>query len=170
MAMFVHLAPADRIDHIRRNGVRRLRKPSAAHPGGIFVVPVTKSFYVSHQWLRELKRRGVRTFVGVYFRIPDEDRVWLGHYGQKHQEMSAAEAVAAFLSAEDRQGWQVVIPHRIDAKQIHRIRDLPQVLGWRYAPTAKGRKPCGCDFCARGDYGAKERRRRFRESQGGVTA
>jgi hypothetical protein len=162
MAMFVHLAPEGRIDRIRRNGIRHLRKATSAHPGGIFAVPVTRNFYISHQWLRELRRRGVRTFVGVYFRIPDDEMVWLGHYGQVHRDVTAAQAVGAFSAAEDRQGWQVVIPRAIEAKQIHRIRALPQVLGWRYSPTAKGKPPfCGCDFCVRGLYGAKELRRRF---------
>ena len=164
MAMFVHLAPADRSEKIRRNGIRRLRKATWACPGGVFAVPVTPNFYISHQWLRELKRRGVRTFAGVYFRVPDDDLVWLGHYGQAHRQMTAAEALGAFMTADDRQGWQVIVPHAIEPKQIHRIRDLPQVIGWRFYPTAKGQPPyCGCDFCARGQYGASERRRRYRE-------
>ena len=162
MAMFVHLAPADRADRIKRNGIRRLRRATRAYPGGIFAVPVTQNFYISHQWLRELRRRGVRTFVGVYFRIPDETVVWVGHYWEPHRQMSAAEAVALFRTAEDRQGWQVLVPQAIAAKQVHRIRALPQVLGWRYAPDAKGQRPCGCDFCTRGRYGARELRRRFR--------
>ncbi|HEU4889461.1 MAG TPA: hypothetical protein VFV49_16370 [Thermoanaerobaculia bacterium] len=165
MAMFVHLAPDNRVEKIRRNGIRRLRKATAAYPGGVFAVPVTQNFYISHQWLRELRRRGVRTFVGIYFRIPDDTTVWLGHYGQKHLEMTAAEAVGAFGAAEDRQGWQVVIPSRVDAKQIHRIRDLPQVLGWRYSPTVRGKAPCPCDFCTRGKYGAAKLRRAYRERQ-----
>ncbi len=166
MAMFVHLTAADRVEKIKRNGIRRLRKPRWGYPGGIYAVPVTQNFYISHQWLRELKRRGVRTFAGVYFRVPDDDRVWLGHYGTAHQEMSAAEAVAAFLSAEDRQGWQVVIPQAIEPKQIHRVRDLPKLLGWRFAPDAKGKKPfCGCDFCAKGEYGARKRREEYRERE-----
>lgn len=162
MAMFVHLAPADRVERIQRNGIRRLRKPWGATPGGVFAVPVTRNFYISHQWLRELKRSGVRTFAGVYFRIPDDDPVWLGHYGVAHQEMTAAEAVAAFLGAEDRQGWQVIIPHAIEPKQIHRVRELPQVTGWRVSPKAKGTVPCGCDFCVKGQYGAQKMRERYR--------
>jgi hypothetical protein len=162
MAMFVHLAPADRAERIRRNGIRRLRKATAAYPRGIFAVPVTDNFFISHQWLRELRRGGSRTFVGVYFRIPDETRVWVGHYGQAHQELSAAEAVAVFREASDRQGWQVVIAEAVEAKQIHRIRPLPQVIGWRYSPTAKGKPPfCGCAFCVRGQYGAKALRERY---------
>ena len=166
MAMFVHLAPADRVEKIRRNGIRHLRRPTGYYPGGVFAVPVTQNFLISHQWLRELRRRGVRTFAGIYFRIPDDTTVWLGHYGMKHLEMTAAEAVGAFRAAEDRQGWQVVIPHAIEPKQIHRIRELPQLLGWRYSPTAKGKPPaCGCDFCVRGTYGAAKLRKRFREKQ-----
>lgn len=57
MAMFVHLAPESRIALIRRNGIRRLRRAAGEFPGGVFAVPVTRNFYISHQWLRELKRR-----------------------------------------------------------------------------------------------------------------
>ena len=161
MAMFVHLAPEARIAKIKRNGIRHLRKATRAYPGGIFAVPVTPNFYISHQWLRELRRHGERNYMGVYFRIPDDEKVWLGHYGQVHQELSAAEAVAAFLTADDRQGWQVVITRAVEPKEIHRVRALRQVLGWRVSPIAKGTMPCGCDFCARGRYNASKIRRRY---------
>ncbi len=164
MAMFVHLAPAFRVANIRRNGIRRQRKPAGEFPGGIFAVPLTRNFYLSHQWLRELKRRNAGPLAGIYFRVPDELQVWVGHYGQAHRWMSAAAAVAIFLAAEDSQGWEVVIPRRIEAAEIHRVRVLPQVVGWRFSPTAKGKKPCSCDFCTRGEYGA----RRLRERSGRV--
>ena len=79
MAMFVHLAPDSRIDLIRRNGIRRLRRAIGDFPGGVFAIPVTRHFYVSHQWLRELKRRNQGPIGAIYFRIPDEDVVWMGH-------------------------------------------------------------------------------------------
>ena len=50
--MFVHLAPESRLALIRRNGIRRVRRPAGGFPGGVFAVPVTRNFYVSHQWLR----------------------------------------------------------------------------------------------------------------------
>ena len=78
MAMFVHLAPEKRAKLIVRRGINRLRK-NAAGPKGVFAMPVTRNFYVSHQWLRELKRKGESPIVGVYFRIPDEEYVWMGH-------------------------------------------------------------------------------------------
>jgi len=162
MAMFVHLAPASRIAVIRRNGIRRLRRPAGEFPGGVFAVPVTRNFYISHQWLRELKRRNQGSIVGVYFRIRDQEQVWIGHYRQGHHWMSAAEAVSEFVAAEDAQGWEVVIPRRIEANELQRVRQLPQVVGWRFSPEAKGKPPfCTCKFCIRGEYGARRLRERL---------
>ncbi len=166
MAMFVHLAPESRVALIRRNGIGRLHKARDGRPGGIFAMPVTRNFYVSHQWLRELKRWGGGTIVGVYFRIPDDDAVLVGHYGELHRSMTAAEVVAEFMAAEDRQGWEVIIPRRIAAREIHRVRTLPQLIGWRYKPDAKGRWPCTCEFCtSRGAYGAARLRARLGSSE-----
>lgn len=162
MAMFVHLAPMSQVAAIRRAGIRRRRKTAHSFPGGVFAVPVTRNFYVSHQWLRELKRRQQGPIIGIYFRIPDDETVQVGHYGQAHRAMTAAEVVAEFMSSDDRQGWEVVIPRSIDAAEIHRIRKLPQVIGWRFTPTAKGQPPyCTCRFCIRGDYGARRLRDRL---------
>lgn len=162
MPMFVHLTPESRVDLIRRNGINRLRRKLSTLPGGIFAVPVTRNFYISHQWLRELKRRNAGAFAGVYFRVPDEERVWVGHYHQSHQWLTAAEAAATFMTATDAQGWEVVIPRRIESREIHRIRRFPQVIGWRFSPTSKGKPPfCTCDYCIRGDYGANKLRKRL---------
>ncbi|MFN8391394.1 MAG: hypothetical protein U0136_13980 [Bdellovibrionota bacterium] len=139
-----------------------MRKSVGSSSGGVFAVPVVRNFYVSHQWLRELKRRNRGAIIGVYFRIADDQPVWIGHYGRAHQQVTAAEAVAEFDRAEDRQGWEVIIPRRITAKEIHRIRFLPQVIGWRFSPTAKGKKPfCACKFCTLGEYGARKLRKRL---------
>lgn len=162
MPMFVHLTPESRIPLIRRNGLGRLRKPAGDLPGGLFAVPVTRNFYVSHQWLRELKRRGQGPIAGVYFRVADTELVWVGHYGQAHREMTAAQAAAEFSASESREGWEVLLPRRVAAKEIHRIRSLPQVVGWRYAPGAKGQPPfCTCRYCTRGEYGAARLRARL---------
>lgn len=162
MAMFVHLAPESRSTPIRRNGIRRLRKPFGVCPGGVFAVPVVRNFSVSHQWLRELKRRNAGSIVGIYFRIADDELVWVGHYNQNHKQLTASQAVAEFDSADDTQGWEVVIPRGIYSSEIHRVRTLPQVVGWRFSPTLKGKKPfCPCKFCTRGEYGAQKLRDRL---------
>jgi hypothetical protein len=162
MAMLVHLAPESRVAQIRRNGIARLRRSVGVTPEGVFAVPVTRNFYASHQWLRELKRRNRGPIAGIYFRIPDDQRVWVGHYGRVHTWLSAAEAVAVFMAADDPLGWEVIVPRRIEAREIHRTRRLPQVLGWRYFPAAKGKPPfCTCKFCTRGEYGSAKLRKRL---------
>jgi hypothetical protein len=159
--LFVHLAPESRTALIKRNGISRLRRGADGRPTGVFAVPVTRSFYISHQWLRELKRRGQGAIAGVYFRISDSETVCVGHYGQAHRQMTAAEAVAEFMSAESREGWEVIIPRRIEKKEIHRVRLLPQVVGWRFSPSAKGKTPCACEYCTRGEYGGRKIRQRL---------
>jgi hypothetical protein len=124
-------------------------------------MPVTPNYYVSHQWLRELRRRGKGTISAVYFRIPDDEIVSVGHYNQAHQEMTAADAVATMMAAENREGFEVIIGRRISPTEIHRVKSLPQVVGWRYYPESHGRKPCGCPFCQRGEYGAKKLRQKY---------
>lgn len=157
MPIFVHLTPESAAGRIRRSGIAPGR-----HSGGVFAMPVTRNFYVSHQWLRELKRRGGRTMVGVYFRVPDDEVVLAGRYHEPHQSMTAAEAAAAFMGTENREGWEVIIPRRIAAAEIHRVRILPQVMGWRFFPEAKGKPPfCTCKYCTRGEYGSRRLRARF---------
>jgi hypothetical protein len=162
--MFIHLTAEKRAASVKRGGLRRQRG-YAHRPAGVFAMPVTRNFYVSHQWLRELKRRGEGPIVGIYFRVPDREQVAVGHYGRAHQQMSAAEALSLISSLESPEGFEVVIPRKIEAREIHRIRRLPQVVGWRYFPRSHGRVPCGCDFCQRGLYDAGKLRERYNASR-----
>jgi hypothetical protein len=107
MPLFVHLTAESRIPRIRRNGIARLRKAVGRSHEGVYAVPVTRNFYASHQWLRESKRRNQGPIAGVYFRVPDEQLVWVGHYGQAHRFVIAAEAIAQFMKADDPFGWEV---------------------------------------------------------------
>lgn len=162
MAMFVHLAPESSASLIKKNGIRRRRRIVDLPRGGVYAMPVARNYYASHQWLRELRRRSRESIVGVYFRINDDEQVFVGHYNQTHRWMAATQAIAQFSAAKDQMGWQVIIPRSISASEIHRIRNLPQVLGWRFFPNAKGKPPrCTCDFCIRGDYGAQRLRKQF---------
>ncbi len=160
MAMFVHLSAEKNVKAILRNGITRLKKLQRT-PQGIFAMPVTRNFYVSHQWLRELKRRGHGPVAGVYFRIADEQTVWVGHYNQPHKSMTAAQALALIAGQESPQGYQVIVPRRITRSEIHRVRRLPQVVGWRYQPGAHGMKPCPCPICVQGNYGARRIREKY---------
>lgn len=146
MAIFVHLTSDKRLPAIKRSGIK-LSRAYSQRRSGVFAMPVTRNFYISHQWLRELKRSGQRTIVAVYFRIDDNERVWVGHYSQNHRAVTAARAVGIIMEAERAEGYEVIIPRRIEKAEIVRLRQLSQVLGWRYMPGAHGRKPCGCPIC-----------------------
>jgi hypothetical protein len=157
MAMFVHIADARKARAIARDGL----KPNAwrgADRFGVYAMPVLQSYFVSHQWLRELKRRGMRTLVGVYFRVPDRERVLVGHYNSDHRPMTAAQATQAIMDADDARGYEVIVPREIRARQIHAVRAVSQVVGWRYFPGSHGRNACGCPFCSRGEIKSKRLR------------
>jgi hypothetical protein len=113
----------------------------AAPRRGVFCVPVIADFQVTFQWLRELKRRGHRSACGIQFRIDDAETVFVGHYNQAPQGMTAAQSIACFLEAKDPRGLQVIVPRAIAAREIMGIRSIPQVTGWRFYPGAKGRRP-----------------------------
>ncbi|GIH90659.1 hypothetical protein ACFFMN_27115 [Planobispora siamensis] len=62
------------------------------------------------------------------------------------------------IKHEDPRGYEVFIPRPIAAREIHRIRAVNQVTGWRYWPTAHGTPPC--PVCVdRGEYGGAKIRR-----------
>jgi len=182
--VFVHLTSHRNLPSIRRGGI------APGKTAGVYALPVTRNFYVSHQWLRELRRLGGGTIFGVYFRIPDDEEVEVGHYNSRHVRMTAAEAGALLLAAEERdpaaarmrdresravrdgkrlpsspEGYQVVIPRRIGRSEIIRVKALPQVVGWRYYPRANSTAPCACICCSRGQYGIRKLLRSVEEAE-----
>jgi hypothetical protein len=88
--VFVHLTSHRSLPAIRRGGI------------SVYAMPVTRSFSISHQWVRELRRWKPGTIVAVYFRLPSDEPVEVGHYGGEHVAMTAAEAVALMFDAEQR--------------------------------------------------------------------
>ncbi|MFZ5748322.1 MAG: hypothetical protein ACOY45_11790 [Pseudomonadota bacterium] len=179
MPVFVHLASHRDLPAIRRSG---LRAGGGRHGApGVYALPVTRNFQVSHQWVRELRRHGGGTIVGIYFRIPDDEIVEVGHYNSCAVTMRAADAVALMLGVERNdpvaarerdkaarhgrrapalpsspEGYQAVIARTIAPSEILRIKAVPQVVGWRYMPGANGSPPCGCVCCERGVYGIRK--------------
>ena len=164
MALFVHLAPEKRSKAILRSGIRL----PAARPErrrGVYAIPVTRDYFVSHQWLRELKRNGQKTFVAVHFRIPDDQLVEVGHYGRTKLTVTAAEAAAIVMRADNAEGYEVIIPRAISTREIHAVGAVRQVVGWRYFPGAHARRPCVCPVCRpRGEIRSLKIRERYEES------
>lgn len=160
MPIFVHLAPAKAIAHIRRAGIKR-------GPRGVFCMPMLPDYYSTHQWARELKRRGHRTMLAIAFRLDDTEPVSLGVYNRPHRVMSASEAVKALLEVDDPLGYEVIVPRSISARELRAIRSVPHVLGWRFYPAAHGRRSCMCDWCSRGDIN-RRRIMRYQKRRGTV--
>ncbi|MFI6996434.1 HEAT repeat domain-containing protein [Nocardia sp. NPDC050175] len=157
MALLVHLTPEKNARRIRRAGIA-----TSGYGGGVFCMPVMPSYVLSNQWLRELRRGGQRLIVAVHFRISDNELVRVGHYSAAGTEMTAAEAVSLILHAEDARGYEIVVPRPIAPAELHRVRHVRQVTGWRYHPNAHGRRPCACPAClGRGAFKAADLRRRL---------
>ena len=159
MANFVHLAPESEQKRILKGGIKA---QSLYWHGmkGVFCMPVLPDFYVTFQWLRELKRSGQRSYVGIQFKLPDQEVVYVGHYNKRPLKVSAAQAASIVGEHQDGLGLEVFIPRKIAANEIRRVRALPQKAGWRYSPTAKGTKPCACPACVpRGEINARKLRR-----------
>ena len=158
MPVFVHLTPARYVQRIRKSGIKRGQR-------GVFCLPVLPNYHVSHQWLRELKRRGQRTIVAIHFRLGSEEEVWVGRYNEPHQQVTAGVAIAIIMRASDAQGYEVIIPHSISPSAIHRVRFAPQIVGWRYMPNAHQRKACLCPWCIRGDIKSQRLKRYYEKRE-----
>jgi hypothetical protein len=157
MPTLVHITDEKISARIRRSGIA-LGRPRRA----IFFMPVVHDHFISHQWLRELRRGGARVLVGVYFRLPSEEMVWAGRYHEPHRQMPLGQAIRELNALADPLGFEMFVGRKIEADSITRIRHLPQKIGWRYQPHAHGRKPCGCPACLpRGSIKSRSIRDRY---------
>jgi len=149
----VHLTPEKNLKRIIRNGIKDTR--------GVFCMPVLRDYYISHQWLRELKRGGQRTIVAVYVRVPSDETVLVGHYGGPHERVPVGQAIKTIMDAPDAQGYELIVPRSIERGSVVRVRIPSQVIGWRFSPTAHGQPPCGCSYCAGGEIKSRKRQEAY---------
>lgn len=149
MAQFLHLTDEKLLKRLEKSGIRTTNWGDKIRC--VYATPVLPNFQVSHQWLRELKSKGIRTIGAIQFKIPDKEVVLVGRYNEEPLAVTAAEAVRVFLQHSTGLGLQVLIQRRIEPKEIVRSYVPTQVIGWRYHPDAHGKPPfCGCDYCQRG--------------------
>jgi hypothetical protein len=154
VAQFVHLADSRKVKRIARVGILAA-KTRLDGVKGFYCTPVSRDFYRTHQWLRELKRTGVKSIQAVQFRLPPSTVVWIGRYNEQHIQATAAEAAKAFGQHIDGLGLEIIVPHSLRRSCISRIYEPSQVLGWRFFPEAKNKRPfCGCKYCNRGEINA----------------
>jgi hypothetical protein len=157
MPVLVHLADEKDTVSIRKNGIKIGKRRQ-----GVFFMPVLPNFYVSHQWLRELKRNGAKTFIGVYFKLDSKTLVFAGKYNQAHKQITLGEAIKEIMSLEDPLGYELIIDRKIEAKEIEKIKHLPQKIGWRYFPNSHTKELCVCPICiVSGSIKSKKLRDKF---------
>ncbi|WP_406694610.1 hypothetical protein V5E97_26430 [Singulisphaera sp. Ch08] len=147
MPILTYLTSEKHAGLIRRSGIRGATGGFGAHRG-VFCMPVLPDYFTTHQWLRELKRRGQRTIVAIDFRLRSDAPAWVGHYNQPHVETTVGGAVGMLMELADTRGFEVIVPRSIRPDEILRVRKVRQVLGWRYFPDAHGKRPtCACRMC-----------------------
>ncbi len=160
MPQFIHLTDERLLKRLEKSGIRTSIWGNRVRC--VYATPVLKEFQVAHQWLRELKRNGVRTIGAVQFKIPDTEEVLVGRYNEEPLTVSAAQAVKVFMEHSTGLGLQVLILRRIDPKEITRTYVPTQIVGWRYHPEAHGKPPfCGCEYCQRGNIKNRKIREKY---------
>jgi HEAT repeat protein len=170
----IHLAPASKERAISKGGLRgakvTLATSASTHEAlahGVYAMPVVVDFWTTYQWLRELRRWHDETLVAVYFRVADDEPVYAGRYNEPHVARSAA-AAAGWVS-KNPAGAQVVVPRSVGAKDIVRIKRMPQLVGWTEIPEQNKKLACVCPACL--SHGDRNLMRRVRSAfDAGLTA
>ena len=164
MARLVHITADTDAARIRRHGIRprRINWLIKGEDRFVWAFPVLESYTLTHQWARELKRWGRQTLAAVTFVLDDDETVYVRHYLGEPIAATAAEAIGLVRAVQDPRGYEILVPRRIEPREIASVRTLPQAVGWRYAPTFKNseRYPCECPACA---PRAEVKARRYRE-------
>jgi hypothetical protein len=154
MASFVHITAAKYAAAIRRSGLGGVKHElmgSHLKRRDVYCFPVIESHTLTHQWTREIGKWRRQPLIGVYFRIPDDEQVGCWRFGKwPMKQMSAAEAVAAIRQHDDMRGFEVIVGRSIRADEITRITPVRNVIGWRHHPEARGKAPCACAICQKG--------------------
>ena len=103
----------------------------------------------------------MRSIVGIHIKIRSDAQVWVGRFQAEHRHVPLGHAVGLMMQEPDIRGWEIIIPGDVPAKSIHAVREVPQVVGWRYFPESHERGPwkCLCDFCLEGVKGGIKSRR-----------
>lgn len=154
MAVFVHFTDGNNKNSIIKNGIKLQTIHYENINKGIFCMPVIPDFYATHQWVRELKQyHSGNEIIAVYFKIPDEEIVFCGKYNEAIIETKASEAHNKFMNLEDKMGFQTIIGRKIFSNEITKVKNIPQIIGWRHFPKSHEGKRCLCPAClTKGSY------------------
>jgi hypothetical protein len=128
------------------------------HPHVLFAMPMTPDFGLTYQWMRELRRWHDERLIAVHLRLPSEEEVLVGRYNQRHIRMPLGEAIRRLLRAPE--GNEIVVLRPVRAKEVARIQEVTQRVGWIETPEQHGKSDCLCPACL--PHGARDLMRRVR--------
>ena len=57
---------------------------------------------------------------------------------------NAVETHNKLMNLEDKMGFQAIIDRKIYQNEITKIKNIPQIIGWRHFPKSHERKRCLC--------------------------
>ncbi len=91
MPTFVHLAPDKFATRIRRNGIRARKhwialRPEPVGVRGVYCMPVIGNFFITHQWLREMKRTHFTLVVRIKNVLTPDQQAQLRKMMGRHPE------------------------------------------------------------------------------------
>ncbi len=81
-----------------------------AYPEVFSACAILPDYFATHQWLRELKRRGQRTMVAVDFRLRSDERAWMGQANRRHFETTVGRAIGRLMEMPDTLGFELIVP------------------------------------------------------------
>ena len=80
MTDLVHLTSERSARRIVRSGIAA-RSRGWFGDRGVYCMPVLRSYTLTYQWMRELRRRHPEVLVAVHVRLPDDTPITVGRYG-----------------------------------------------------------------------------------------
>ena len=159
MAAFVHVTEENNKNSIIKNGIKLRTIHYEQINKGVFCMPVISDFYATPQWVREIKQyNSGNKIIAVYFKIPDDEIIFCGKYNEDVQKIKAAETHKIFIGAKDKMGFQAIVTRKILKNEITKIKDIPQIIGWRHFQKSHEQgKRCLCPAClAKGAFNSKK--------------
>lgn len=148
---FVHLAPETTRRAVERAGIHGAPFDLVVEGGrqrlerAVFCMPVVRDYSTTYQWLRELRQIHGTRMIAVHLRLPDDEPVWVGRFGQPHEPTTAARS--APWVTESPLGAEVVVPRPIARAEVRRIAEPGQLVGWTRSPEADKKSACICPAC-----------------------
>jgi hypothetical protein len=121
-------------------------------------MPVAPSFATTHQWVRELRASHDERMVAVHLTLPRDEPVYVGRFSQPHELRPLGDAIG--WVREHPAGAELVIPRSASVREVVRVRDITQRVGWVETPESTSHYDCVCVACI--PRGRRDLQRRVR--------